>query len=133
MRPRWLCLPFVILLTASGFGVPGQSVANGDKRAPGRPPATAAPRDENAIARGRKTYTTVGCYQCHGREGQGSPASGPRIGPGPPPLATFLAYVRAPAGEMPPYTTKVISDAELTDIHAFLEARAPAVPNVPLP
>jgi hypothetical protein len=32
---------------------------------------------------------------------------------------------------MPPYTTKVLSDADLTDIHAFLAARAPAVPDVP--
>ena len=90
------------------------------------------PRDDAAaIARGQRIYTKVGCYQCHGREGQGSPASGPRIGPKPPALAAFLAYVRAPAAEMPPYTTKVLSDADLTDIHAFLAARAPAVPDVP--
>jgi ubiquinol-cytochrome c reductase cytochrome c subunit len=93
---------------------------------------TAPPRDDAAaIVRGQKIYTRVGCYQCHGREGQGSPASGPRIGPKPRALAAFLAYVRAPAAEMPPYTTKVLSDADLTDIHAFLAARAPAVPDVP--
>jgi mono/diheme cytochrome c family protein len=48
--------------------------------------------------------------------------------------AAFIAYVRHPAGAMPPYTSKVISDAELTDIRAFL-ASLPAPPplkSIPL-
>ena len=117
MRLHLFGLPLVILLTT----------AQAPTTAP--PPPAAVPRDEAAIARGQKTYTKVGCYQCHGREGQGPP----RIGPAPPAFAAFLAYVRAPAGEMPPYTTKVLSDADLTDIRAFLEARAPAVRNLPVP
>ena len=93
--------------------------------------ASAQPAPSDSVEKGRVTFQKVGCAQCHGREGQGSPASGPRIGPKPRALAAFLAYVRAPAAEMPPYTTKVLSDADLTDIHAFLAARAPAVPDVP--
>jgi ubiquinol-cytochrome c reductase cytochrome c subunit len=72
--------------------------------------------------RGKQTYTKVGCYQCHGREAQGA-STGPRLGPNPIPLAQFTRYVRAPRAEMPPYTEKVLSDAELADIHAFVSSR----------
>jgi mono/diheme cytochrome c family protein len=72
---------------------------------------------------GRQTFVTKGCHACHGREGQGSPTTGPRLGPNPTPLAAFTRYVRAPRGAMPPYTEKVVSDAELVDMYAFLQAR----------
>jgi ubiquinol-cytochrome c reductase cytochrome c subunit len=64
-----------------------------------------------------------GCHACHGREGQGSPTAGPRLGPNPTALSAFTRYVRAPRGTMPPYTEKVITERELADIHAFLQAR----------
>ena len=72
---------------------------------------------------GKRLFVKDGCYQCHGREGQGSNMSGPRIAPNPPPLEVILGYVRKPSGEMPPYTAKVISDQELTDIYAYLQSR----------
>jgi mono/diheme cytochrome c family protein len=72
---------------------------------------------------GKVLFMKDGCYQCHGREGQGSNMSGPRIAPNPPPLEVILGYVRKPTGEMPPYTAKVISDQELTDIYAYLQSR----------
>jgi mono/diheme cytochrome c family protein len=72
---------------------------------------------------GKRLFMKDGCYQCHGREGQGSNMSGPRIAPNPPPLEVILGYVRKPSGEMPPYTAKVISDQELTDIYAYLQSR----------
>jgi len=74
------------------------------------------------VERGKQTYTRVGCYQCHGREAQGA-STGPRLGPDPIALAQFTRYVRAPRNEMPPYTTKVLTDAELADIHAFVASR----------
>jgi mono/diheme cytochrome c family protein len=73
--------------------------------------------------KGGATFTRVGCYQCHGREAQGSPATGPRLGPNPLPYGAFAEYVRRPRGEMPPYTTRVLSDAELADIYAFVASR----------
>jgi mono/diheme cytochrome c family protein len=73
-------------------------------------------------ANGKRLYATYGCYQCHGREAQGSSATGPRLGPNPIAYAAFARYVRQPAGQMPPYTTKVLPDAELTEIYAFVEA-----------
>jgi ubiquinol-cytochrome c reductase cytochrome c subunit len=82
---------------------------------------------------GRQIYVKKGCYACHGREGQGSPTTGPRLGPNPPAMSTFVRDVRAPRGQMPPYTEKVISDSELANIYAFLQARPrPAsIDNIP--
>ena len=98
-------------------------------RAVAQAPTAPAANDDD----GRKLYASYGCYQCHGYEGQGSSATGPRLGPRPLPLASFSRYVRRPTGLMPPYTTKVVSDADLAKIHAFLAARpAPlAVETIP--
>jgi mono/diheme cytochrome c family protein len=87
-----------------------------------------------SIENGKRFYTNDGCYECHGRAGQGALSSGPRIGPNPPALGFFVAYVRHPSGQMPPYTEKVISDAELNDIHEYLKSlpSAPAVQSIPI-
>jgi len=83
---------------------------------------------------GRKIYTNYGCYECHGREGQGSVVSGPRIAPHPTQFAAFVKYIRQPKGQMPPYTEKVVSDAELADIYAFLQSlpQPPDPKSIPL-
>lgn len=83
---------------------------------------------------GKRIYASYGCYQCHGREGQGSVLTGPRVGPHPTQFSTFVRYIRQPKGEMPPYTQKVVSDAELADIYAFLQSLPqPTDPkNIPL-
>jgi ubiquinol-cytochrome c reductase cytochrome c subunit len=72
---------------------------------------------------GKQLFVKNGCYECHGREGQGSSMSGPRIAPDPIPFDVLLNYVRKPKGEMPPYTAKVISDKDLADIYAYLQSR----------
>jgi len=72
---------------------------------------------------GKRIFTKNGCYECHGREGQGSTMTGPRIAPDPVPFVVLSSYLRKPTGEMPPYTAKVISDQELADIYAFLQSR----------
>jgi mono/diheme cytochrome c family protein len=83
---------------------------------------------------GKRIFNKIGCYQCHGREGQGSTMTGPRIAPDPVPLDVLARYVRKPTGEMPPYTAKVVSDQELADIYAFLQSRPhpPAAKTIPL-
>jgi ubiquinol-cytochrome c reductase cytochrome c subunit len=81
------------------------------------------------VGKGKRLYATYGCYECHGYQGQGSTAAGPRIAPDPIPLDAFLSYLRHPSGEMPPYTERVISDAELADIRAFLAT----IPKGPKP
>jgi mono/diheme cytochrome c family protein len=83
---------------------------------------------------GKKIFTKDGCYECHGREGQGAAqASGPRIGPPQRFLRPFINYVRQPTGQMPPFTTEVISDQELADIYAYLQSRPKATPSKDIP
>jgi ubiquinol-cytochrome c reductase cytochrome c subunit len=79
-------------------------------------------RDEGAIERGRRTFVTVGCYECHGREAQGA-STGPRLGPNPLPRAAFTRAVRTPRNEMPPYSEKILSDASLAEVYAFVAAQ----------
>ena len=87
------------------------------------PPAGHVAQPAGSIENGEKLFVKNGCAECHGLEGQGAPTSGPRIGPNPLPVAAFIKYVRAPKNQMPPYTVKVMSDQELTDVRAFLAAR----------
>ena len=74
---------------------------------------------------GRQRYNAVGCWQCHGYEGQGG--AGPRIGPKPLAFPAFANAVRHPRSEMPPYNAKVLPDEDLRLIYNFLVARAPPV------
>ncbi|MBZ5656250.1 MAG: cytochrome c [Acidobacteriia bacterium] len=86
------------------------------------------------VEKGKQLYTSSGCYECHGREGQGSRFSGPRLGPPPISLGGFTEYTRQPRGQMPPYTSKVLSDAELEEIYAFLKSipQPPPAKSIPL-
>ena len=87
-----------------------------------------------SVENGKKVFMKDGCYECHGREGQGAAqASGPRIGPPQRFLRSFARYVRQPTGQMPPFTTEVISDQELADIYAYLQSRPPATPAKDIP
>lgn len=92
------------------------------------PPAQQQNAPAGNAANGRKLFVSFGCYQCHGYEAQGGSA-GPRLAPRPIPYAQLMKYVRHPTGEMPPFTEKIVKDAELTDIYAFLRAQ-PAPPDV---
>lgn len=122
---RYLCLALGLFVVA----------AAGPLAAGGRP-AGAAPQAQNAqqnapagnAANGRKLFVSFGCYQCHGYEAQGGSA-GPRLAPRPIAQQQFMKYVRHPTNQMPPFTEKTITDAELTDIYAFLRAQ-PAPPDV---
>ncbi|MGA8767294.1 MAG: cytochrome c [Candidatus Acidiferrales bacterium] len=82
---------------------------------------------------GKKLFVAYGCYECHGRQGAGA-SSGARIGPPAISLMAVLRYVRAPTGQMPPYTAKVVSDQDLTDIYTYLKSFPPPQPaaNIPL-
>jgi mono/diheme cytochrome c family protein len=83
---------------------------------------------------GKKIFTKDGCYECHGREGQGAAqGAGPRIGPLQLSFEAFTKYVHQPAGQMPPYTSKVISDQELADIYAYLQSRPKPTPSKDIP
>jgi mono/diheme cytochrome c family protein len=98
-------------------------------------PATAAPQASTAAGNaevGKKLFVSDGCYQCHGYEAQGSSATGPRLGPRPMAFAAFSRYVRQPTGQMPPYTAKVVSDADLANIYAYIQSRPEPAKDIPL-
>ena len=85
-------------------------------------------------SRGKQIYAKYGCYECHGYLGQGSPLSGSRIAPGPIAFTAFKNYLRQPGGQMPPYTTRVLTDVEAADIYAFLRSlpEPPAWKDIPI-
>jgi mono/diheme cytochrome c family protein len=88
------------------------------------PAPTAADSAQGNAENGKKLFAADGCYECHGRQGAGA-AIAPRIGPPAITLAQVLRYVRAPTGQMPPYTAKVVSDQDLTDIFTYLKSLPP--------
>ena len=72
---------------------------------------------------GKKLFMADGCYECHGRQGQGATQTGAaRIGPPQLSFEGFQSYVRKPTNQMPPYTSKAVPDQDLADIYAYLKA-----------
>ena len=69
---------------------------------------------------GKRIFMKNGCFECHGTVGQGTIA-GARIGPPPLNAQGVIRYVRRPAGQMPAFTEKVMSDQELTDVYSYLK------------
>ncbi len=97
-------------------------------------PATLALADEpkGDAAHGKQLFLADGCYECHGYVGQGGP--GLRLAPNPKPPVAIAAYIRNPVGEMPPYTSAVLSDQGIRDIYAYLSTipAAPKLADIPL-
>ena len=91
-----------------------------------------SPAEGNAV-NGKRLFERDGCFQCHGTVGQGT-KDGARIGPPVLNVQGLIRYVRRPAGAMPAFTEKVVTDAELTDIYAYLKSipAAKAVKDIPL-
>src|SRR3954468_373441 len=70
--------------------------------------------------KGNAAYVQHGCWQCHGYAGQGG--VGPKLAPNPMPLAAMNVFVRNSNRAMPPYQKEILSDGDLADIHAYLQA-----------
>jgi mono/diheme cytochrome c family protein len=124
---RWAAIPAIaVLIFVASPVVRAQSNPQVNEKSD----ASSSGNKEN----GKKLYLSDGCYACHGREGQGATAAtGPRIGP---PLLSFEAfteYLHHPTGQMPPYTSKVISDQELADLYAYLQSKPKAAPAKDIP
>jgi mono/diheme cytochrome c family protein len=110
MQPALVAL--AIMLVTAHYGSSGQQVKTGNA--------------EN----GKRVFTNYYCYACHGTEGQGG--AGPRL------IARATAdplirYVRKPSGVMPAYTSTVISEQDLIDIHAYLKSIPPSPPAKSIP
>lgn len=73
---------------------------------------------------GKAAFVKHGCWQCHGFEGQGSvtTSAGRVLYDTKLPFEAFKAYVRDPAGAMPPFHAEILSDSDLADIYAYLES-----------
>ncbi len=81
---------------------------------------------------GKRIFMKNGCFECHGTVGQGTIA-GARIGPPPLNAQGVIRYVRRPAGQMPAFTEKVMSDQELTDVYTYLKTIPPPKPAKDIP
>jgi mono/diheme cytochrome c family protein len=83
--------------------------------------------------KGGQTFREKGCWQCHGFEGQGGSA-GPRLANTQLPEDGLIAFVHNSNGPMPPFSDKLVSDAQLSDVYAYLQSRPkPADPKtIPL-
>jgi mono/diheme cytochrome c family protein len=81
---------------------------------------------------GKRLFMRDGCYECHGISGQGA-LTGPRLAPNPIPAEAIMAYIRKPTGRMPPFSSHLVSDQDVTDIYTYLKSvPGPAdVKNVP--
>ena len=82
--------------------------------------------------KGQDLFMKFSCYACHGFSGQNGP--GARLVPMKMPAAAFVAYVRAPrTRQMPSYSAKVVSDQQLTDIHAYVKTLPESKPAKDIP
>jgi mono/diheme cytochrome c family protein len=120
MKTWMLMLLAVRVLAAAGTAA----------QTPAQTPAQTTPAGDADA--GKKLFVSLGCWTCHGYEGQGGAA--PRIAPRPLPLAAFKTYVRRPPERMPNYPERLVSDEQLGHIHAYLQSRPmpPPVKSIPL-
>lgn len=80
---------------------------------------------------GKELFLSYACYSCHSFDGHGG--AGARLVPMPLNQTAFVAFVRN-AGRMPSYSSKVISDAQLADVYAYIKTlpASPDAKSIPL-
>ena len=90
----------------------------------GAPPAWSQDTPKSDAANGKKVYLADGCYQCHGRVGQGGLMTGsaPVLAQTRMPFAAFRRQQRNPINDMPPYPENLLSEKEAADIFAYLQS-----------
>ena len=74
--------------------------------------------------KGKAAFIKNGCWQCHAFAGEGSILSsgGKVIARTELPLDAFKSFVRTTNRGMPPFSVKLVSDADLDDIYAYLQS-----------
>ena len=87
----------------------------------------AAPDDEVKTGdpvKGKRIYLAVGCFECHGRAGQGGRFNypTPALAQIELPVESFIAFLRAAPNDMPAFSTDVLSDQDTAGIHAYLRS-----------
>lgn len=90
---------------------------------------SAAAQTRGDAVRGKELFLRDNCYTCHGTTGAGGGAlGGPRLAHAGLTPNAILNELRHPRAAMPPYTEKVLSDAQAADIVAYIQSlsREPA-------
>jgi mono/diheme cytochrome c family protein len=120
---------FLVVMVAGACGALQSSVGAAAQTSTQPSTATAAATG-NAQA-GKDLYVRYSCYACHGYAGHGG--AGARLVPMRMTLPTFTAYVRGPR-QMPSYSGKVLTDAQMADIWAYIQAlpKSPVAKDIPL-
>ena len=87
-------------------------------------PAFSQDTPKGEVAAGKKVFLADGCYECHGRVGQGGAMNGPVPGlvKTKLPYAAFVSQLRNPSNDMPPYPVALLSDQQVADIFAYLQS-----------
>ena len=91
-------------------------------------PGTAAAQ---SVENGKALFQTYSCYACHGYAGHGS-GNGVRLTPRRLPLPAFIVFVRRPV-RMPSYSAKVLSDAQLAGLWAYIGTLPASPPATSIP
>ena len=127
---KFRILAFLAILAIAALVVPSPRPAHAQASAQqAEKPAPSGNKDN-----GKKLYRSDGCFECHGTEGQGAAAvTGPRIGPPQLSFEGFTEQLRHPSSQMPPYTSKVVSDQDLADLYAYLQSRPKSAPAKDIP
>ncbi len=75
-------------------------------------------------ANGKRLYLADGCFECHGRAGQGGTFNyaTPALAQIALPVDSFIAFLREAPNDMPSFSSTVLSDKDAADIHAFLQS-----------
>ena len=102
-------------------------------QAPAPAASLAAQAAGGNVENGKRIYMKATCFYCHGTVGQGAGNTGARLTPPARNVAGFIRYIRRPAGSMPAFAEKVLSDQELTDIYAYLRSVPPPKPTKDIP
>jgi mono/diheme cytochrome c family protein len=73
---------------------------------------------------GKRLYLADGCFECHGRAGQGGNFNyqTPALAQIALPVESFTAFLREAPNDMPSFSADVLPDKDAADIHAFLQS-----------
>jgi len=109
LRPYRVATAAVALLSLFGL-------ATGTLRAEDTPTGDAG--------NGRRLYLAIGCFECHGRQGEGGAFNGPApiLAQIAVPFEAFKMQLREPVNDMPAYAEAVVPDKQVADLYAYVES-----------
>ena len=117
----------ILILLSAAMVLAGLALTSSKSAAQSTDTAQKAPSaPAGNAAHGKAVYARMGCYECHGWDAQSGQV---KLGPNPVPFEAFSHQLRSPRNDMPPYTAKVLSDADVADIYAFVQT-VPAPPKL---